>query len=170
MTSPKSWHSNLAEVPPPSDRKDSAGLKFPPPLIFVVTTTLGALMHRLWPVHARPEGWGGLGAVFGVFALLLLGWSGRLFGRHKTAIEPWRPTTTLVTTGPYAHTRNPIYLSLALVQIAFGLWFDALAIVLMVIPAVAATNNWVIAKEEQYLERTFGDAYREYLGRVRRWL
>jgi protein-S-isoprenylcysteine O-methyltransferase Ste14 len=51
-----------------------------------------------------------------------------------------------------------------------GLWADRLAIVLMVIPAVAATNAWVIAREDAYLERTFGDVYRAYLSSVRRWL
>ena len=150
--------------------RDHAGVRFPPPLIFVAAIALGAGMHWLWPVSVRPPAWGPLGGIFALFAITLFLWAGLTMHRKKTSIEPWRPTKLVVTSGPFGLSRNPIYLSFALFQVGLGLWQDRLAIVLMVIPAVAATNVWVIAKEEAYLERKFGDVYREYLGRVRRWL
>ncbi len=130
----------------------------------------GAGVHALWPVSVRPDSWGPLGGIFMLFAVALVGWAGFTLHRHETAIEPWRPTKVVVTSGPFGLTRNPIYLSFALFEVGLGLWTDKLAIVLMVIPAVAATNAWVIAREEAYLERKFGDGYRAYVGAVRRWL
>jgi protein-S-isoprenylcysteine O-methyltransferase Ste14 len=160
----------LPETPLSTEPRDHARVKFPPPFIFAAAAAIGAGVHALWPASVRPDSWGPLGGIVALFALALFLWAGITMHRHETAIEPWRPTKTVVTTGPFELTRNPICLSFALFQVGMGLWADRLAIVLMVIPAVAATNTWVIAREEAYLERKFGDVYRAYLGSVRRWL
>ncbi|MNC99668.1 hypothetical protein D3C83_180330 [compost metagenome] len=77
---------------------------------------------------------------------------------------------TVVSRGPYALSRNPIYVGFALFQVGLGLWTNRLAVVLMVVPAVIATGVVVIRREERYLERKFGAAYLEYKTRVRRWV
>ena len=130
------------------------------------------MLFRSWirPVSVRPDRWGPLGLVFMALAVALAGWAARTLRRHETDVRPWKPTTAIVTTGPYGLTRNPIYLAFALFQVGIGLWQDSLAIVLMVIPAVVATNRWVIAREEAYLARKFGEPYESYLTQVRRWL
>lgn len=156
---------SLVELPP-----DHPNLPTKPPYIFVGAMLIGFVVHWIKPVAARPAQWGGLGVVFCAFALGLLAWAWLTLKRHHTDVRPWKPTTVIVTTGPYALTRNPIYLGFALMQVGIGLWSDRLAVVLMVIPAVIATNNWVIAREEAYLTRKFGGAYEAYLGTVRRWL
>jgi protein-S-isoprenylcysteine O-methyltransferase Ste14 len=169
MTSPKSSPASSPEAAAagPPDHPD---LPVKPPVIFVIAMGIGFAAHWMWPVSVRPPGWWGFGVLLVAFGLTLVQWSALHFRRHDTEIFPWLPTRVIVTSGPYAHTRNPIYLGLALVQLGIGLWADRLAVVLMVIPAVAATNAWIIAREETYLDRKFGEEYRGYLQRVRRWI
>jgi len=149
---------------------DHPNLPIKPPLIFLGAMAIGFLAHWIRPVSVRPPAWWGLGVLLVIFGLVLVQWSALLFRKRDTAVFPWLPTKVIVTDGPYAFTRNPIYLGFALVQLGVGLWIDRLAVALMVIPAVAATNAWVIAREEAYLERKFGEEYRAYLKRVRRWV
>ena len=93
--------------------------------------------------------------------------------RGSTTIWPnWRgnPTTALVTSGPYRVGRNPQYVGIALLHIAFAfalgiMWALALLPVLLVF-----LDRFVIPREEVYLERKFGQADRDYEARVRRWL
>lgn len=156
---------SLVELPP-----DHPNLPVKPPVVFVVAMLIGFGVHWLKPVTARPDRWGGLGMIFVFLAVALVGWAWMSLKLHRTDVRPWKPTTAVVTSGPYAFTRNPIYLGFALLQVGIGLWVDALAVLLLTVPAVAATNSWVIAREESYLERKFGAHYTEYLSRVRRWL
>lgn len=156
---------SLVERPP-----DHPNLPIKPPFIYVWALVIGAVVHAVKPVAARPPGWGGLGVIFCLLAVALAAWASLTLKRHHTDVRPWKPTTEIATDGPYALTRNPIYLAFALLQVGCGLWSDRLAIVLMVIPAVAATNAWVIAREESYLQRKFGEPYAAYLSSVRRWL
>ncbi len=156
---------SLVELPP-----DHPDLPIKPPLIFVIALAIGFAAHRIRPVHARPAEWGGLGRIFCLLAGALVLWTLWTLKRHRTDVRPWKPTTAIATDGPFALTRNPIYLGFALMQVGVGLWTDRLAVVLMVIPAIVATNNLVIAREEAYLARKFGTPYEDYLTRVRRWL
>ena len=156
---------SLIELPP-----DHPNLPIKPPFVFIIAMLVGFAVHWIKPVSARPEGWGGLGIIFVVIAVALVAWSWLSLERHHTDMRPWKPTTAIVRSGPYALTRNPIYLGFALLQLGIGLWRDELAVVLMTIPAIAATNSWIIAREESYLERKFGDVYTTYLKEVRRWL
>src|SRR5450759_184162 len=91
--------------------------------------------------------------------------------RHSgTPLNPTRPAATLVTTGPYRLTRNPIYVGMATtyagVTLLAGTWWPAA----FRPPAGLAVDRLGIAKEESYLRRRFGSAYDEYCARVRRWL
>lgn len=156
---------SLVDLPP-----DNPDLPVKPPVVFVVAMLIGYAVHWIKPMAARPDGWGGLGIIFCVIAVGLGVWAAVALRRHHTDVRPWKPTTAIVSDGPYALTRNPIYLGFALLQLGIGLWGDRLAVVLMVIPAVAATNSWIISREEAYLSRKFGDAYEGYLRRVRRWV
>ena len=162
MTSPKSLHS---------DSPDHAGLRIPPPLIFVIAAAVGVLVHWIRPVSVRPDSrafWL-LGTAIAATAIALAAWAGLTLRRHDTAVYPWHSTTAIVTTGPYTFSRNPMYLAFALFQLGLGLWTDRLAVVLMVIPAILATNRFIIAREEAYLERKFGETYLDYARSVRRW-
>jgi protein-S-isoprenylcysteine O-methyltransferase Ste14 len=75
-----------------------------------------------------------------------------------------------VTTGPYAISRNPIYLAWAIFQLGLGIWLQNLWIVVLLIPAIFVVNMLGIIPEEQVLLERFGQSYQEYRDRVRRWL
>jgi len=92
------------------------------------------------------------------------------FHTADTPVEPWHPTTALVTDGIYRRTRNPIYLGMVLVLAASALAFDSLWSLLAVPALVIVFNRYVIAREETYLAKLFGRPYQLYCQQVRRWL
>jgi protein-S-isoprenylcysteine O-methyltransferase Ste14 len=81
-----------------------------------------------------------------------------------------RPTTTIVDTGPYHSSRNPIYLGMVLGLIGLAIGFNSPWLLLTLVPFALVIRYGVVAREEAYLERKFGDVYRRYCARVRRWL
>jgi protein-S-isoprenylcysteine O-methyltransferase Ste14 len=100
----------------------------------------------------------------------LLGSFNTAFQRKGTAVEPWKPTTAIVTTGPYRLTRNPAYLGMALVYIGIALLADALWVLVPLPVVLLIIDRMVIAREERYLERKFGQEYVDYKVRARRWI
>ena len=90
--------------------------------------------------------------------------------RAGTAIPPWEPSTALVTTGVYGLSRNPIYLGMILIYVGIAFVFAASWAFLLLLPVLVALQIEVIRREETYLERRFGEAYRHYRQEVRRWL
>jgi protein-S-isoprenylcysteine O-methyltransferase Ste14 len=89
--------------------------------------------------------------------------------RARTTIYPDKPADALVTTGMFARTRNPIYLGFVVMLLGLGVTSGSIALLLAVPLFMIYLRYRVIAREEAYLERRFGDAYREYLRTVRRW-
>ncbi len=154
-----------------SGGEDRAAVRVPPPLLFVASTVAGALLERRLPVglEASTATAVGAGAALAAGVALIADALARLVrsGQHP---EPWKPTPSIVDRGSYRHSRNPIYLGLALLQLAAGLWTASGWIILLLPVSVAAVQHWVIRHEEAYLLRRFGDDYRRYRRRVRRWL
>ncbi len=157
-----------------NDRRDASSPFIWPPAIYggaalvAAALTWLAPLDILTPAEALPWRLAGV-AVFavGVGVALL---AGRRFKAVGTPIKPTEPTTALVEEGIYRYTRNPMYLgmTLMLLGLAAGLrsaWF------LIALPiAVLAVTKLAIEREERYLETKFGEAYRAYKSRVRRWL
>jgi protein-S-isoprenylcysteine O-methyltransferase Ste14 len=100
----------------------------------------------------------------------LAGWAFARFIRAGTNIPTNRPTTALVTAGPYRFSRNPIYIALTLLYLGIALAVDSAWIAGLIVPVLIAIRYGVIAREESFLEQKFGAAYRDYKARVRRWL
>jgi protein-S-isoprenylcysteine O-methyltransferase Ste14 len=142
----------------------------PPPLIYLVPLGLGLLLQWWRPVPLLPER---LALPVGV-AFLLLGLVAlpalRQFIRAGTHPEPWKPTTALVTGGPYRFTRNPMYLGFTLIYIGIACWVNTAWPVVLLPLVLLVMHYGVILREEAYLERKFGEEYRAFRGRVRRWL
>ncbi len=115
-----------------------------------------------------PAGWLGV-TVFGV-ALALVAWAIVTMTRAGSNVPTNRPTTTIVESGPYRFTRNPIYLGMFLGLIGLAIAFDTLWLPMMLVPFAIVIRYGVVAREEAYLERKFGADYRGYRSRVRRWL
>jgi len=154
-----------------SKPSDHAGVRVPPPLIYVVLFGLGVAMRQIVPLAISPT------LPVRVAALIFLGsgaillvWSNVLFRRAHTSLVPIRPSMALVVRGAYRLTRNPMYLGLLCVYIAAALWFGVIWALILVPLVVLAVQRLAIAKEERYLDQKFGEAYREYRARVRRWI
>jgi protein-S-isoprenylcysteine O-methyltransferase Ste14 len=105
----------------------------------------------------------GLGFALGALAARRF----RLAGTH---LDPGRPSSQLVVTGPYRYTRNPIYIGLVLVYFGLAIALTSVWVLLLLIPVLLILQRGVVAREEAYLERKFGDSYRKYRSRVPRWL
>ena len=150
---------------------DTAGVIAPPPLIFVAGLVVGFGLEALLPGVDLPAliewGLGGLLVVAGLGLLLSFNTS---FSRKGTAVEPWKPTTAIVTTGPYRFTRNPAYLGMALTYVGIAVMSSAVWVLLPLPIVLAVIDRGVIAREERYLDRKFGEEYLGYKRGVRRWI
>lgn len=148
-------------------------LRIPPPL---VALTAALLMAGLaWAVPAARVAVPPAAAIACLLAAagLVLGVLGiASFRRAGTTVDPHTPheTSALVVRGVYRCTRNPMYLGVALVLLAWAVWLSNL-LALLVLPAfVYYMNRYQIGPEERALEARFGEPYRAYRRRVRRWL
>jgi protein-S-isoprenylcysteine O-methyltransferase Ste14 len=153
---------------------DYAEVAVKPPLLFFGALVLGCLLSRYVPIGpglAQPNSLGltvGLIFIAVGFALTLL--AVRAFRRAGTKVVPGQPATALVVDGPYRVTRNPIYVGFVLVYFGLALVLTSVWILLLLIPVLLILQRGVVVREEAYLERKFGDAYRSYACRVPRWL
>lgn len=125
-----------------------------------------------------PQPWPGLedtparviGVAIGATGVLLIVWAVASLWRHETTVMPDRSSTALVTTGPYTLLRNPIYLGevmamLGAAELTKNVWFIIAAL------AFAVLVTWLqIIPEERHLELRFGQDYRDYKARARRWI
>ena len=102
------------------------------------------------------------------FALFL--WSVPLFKRYGTSVKPYRPTSAIIKTGPYRFSRNPIYLSMALLHFGVALWNGTWWMLITLAVTFWFMTKFVVEREESYLERSFGEEYMGYKRSVRRWL
>jgi protein-S-isoprenylcysteine O-methyltransferase Ste14 len=151
---------------------DHAGVFIPPPLLYVLPLGVGALLQWLVPIAILPRSVGTAAVGWLLFALGIALFAAALlnFRRANTSLIPVKPTTAIVENGPYRFTRNPMYVSMTLVYLGVTLWIDSIW-PLVFLPIILFTvQRAVIAREERYLEAKFGEAYRGYKARVRRWI
>src|SRR5687767_15626447 len=97
-----------------------------------------------------------------VLAIALFVSAVRTLRAAGTPVPGNRPTTTIVRTGPYRYSRNPIYLSFSLLQLGVAFWVNSLWLLVTLIPAVALMSFVVIPREERYLETRFPSDYLPY--------
>jgi protein-S-isoprenylcysteine O-methyltransferase Ste14 len=141
-----------------------------PPLIFVGMAAIAVAFNHIWP---HGVDWPLLKYIGG--ALLLCGiaievWSFLAFRKHQTTIMPNKGADHLITSGPFAHSRNPIYLANTLLVSGAGLYFGNLWLIPAAFIAAILTQELAIKREEKHLALKFGEAWTEYLKRVPRWL
>jgi protein-S-isoprenylcysteine O-methyltransferase Ste14 len=152
---------------------DTSGVRFPPPFIAAGVFVLGYAMHRFAPLRLavdpgptqRIGGWCLVAA-----ALLLSAAAVFLFRRAGTTPIPTQPTTALVVHGPYRFTRNPMYVGFAILYLGLTLLVNSVWPLGLFPVMITLLEKLVIAREEAYLEAKFGDEYRAYKARVRRWI
>lgn len=156
---------------PDTQRSDTPGVIALPPLLYGVTLGAGLLLHWIWPrpiLSPNLNYW--IGGVALVLGLALAVWGRRAMDRVGTNVNPNFPTTAIVTSGAFSLSRNPLYLSLNLVYTALALLVNALWVLVLLVPLMFVMHVGVIRREERYLEAKFGDAYRAYRSKVRRYL
>jgi len=156
-----------------SGAPDVAGVIALPPLIFLGFLAAAAVLEAVVPLpllaaHGIPRYLAGAALATGGFVMIAMG--ARRFLAAGTNIPPTLPTTALVVDGIYRRTRNPFYLGTILVYLGLGVAAGSLWAIGLVVPLMWVINVGVVAREERYLERKFGDAYRAYKARVRRWI
>jgi protein-S-isoprenylcysteine O-methyltransferase Ste14 len=157
------------------ESRDAAAVRVFPPAVPLLTILLGLGLDRLWPLalgfdFPRPANyWIGGALVAG--AILGLGWrSVTALRRTGQSENPWKPTTEIVTRGPFRFTRNPMYLQMLVGCIGFAIILTNIWIVLLTPVCAWVLQRYAILPEEAYLERKFGENYLSYKRRVRRWL
>jgi protein-S-isoprenylcysteine O-methyltransferase Ste14 len=150
---------------------DHADVAFHPPLLLLLALLLGFGARWLTPLRFLPDvAAPSLGPVVVAASFGWCLWAVVTMRRAGASIPTYEPTAAIVMRGPYAGSRNPIYLSMVVLQVGVGIWTNSGWF--LVLAAVSAALLWwgVISREERYLERIFGHAYLEYKGRVRRWV
>jgi len=152
---------------------DGANVRFPPPLIYVAGLAVGVAVDRLLDVPSLglPISMRSLaGGVLDVIGFLVMFAGAGLFLRRRTAILPFKPASSLVTSGILGWTRNPMYLGMAIFYVGIAIILNSLAAIIVLPLVLVIVQKQVIAREEAYLERAFGEEYVDYKKRVRRWL
>ena len=153
------------------NRKDHADVKAHPPILLLIHVGAAWLLGRftVLPIIVSPliRGIGlllaGIGFLLGVLSLYA-------FTKARTTLNPHGSVTSIVSTGIYRFTRNPIYLGMVFMLIGFPLAFGNVWGIPLVVAFIPLMNKLVIEREEAYLEKKFGEGYTGYKSRVRRWL
>ncbi len=152
--------------------EDTAHVIVRPPFAWGLAILAGLALNWLVPLPFLPAhlpaAW--IGALVFAAALMLAAWAIGTMTKAGSNVPTNLPTTAIVENGPYRFTRNPIYLGMVLGLIGLSIAFDDLWLMLMLVPFALVIRYGVVAREEAYLERKFGEVYRRYRARVRRWL
>jgi protein-S-isoprenylcysteine O-methyltransferase Ste14 len=142
-----------------------------PPFVYAVILALAWWLNRIVPLSFDAGQMGRL--VTPILVITGLGitlWAATEIWRHDTTVNPYRAATHLVTTGPFRVSRNPIYTADWLIYLGVALWLRTGWAIILAPLTWFIMRYFIIAYEEAHLEAKFGDEYRAYTARVRRWL
>lgn len=154
--------------------QDAAGVIAPPPLIALAAVLVGLALDWLLPAYV-------LNVLLSLTVRIVLGVvlvaagaalaiSARgTFVRSGTNVNPYKPSLALVTTGVFAHVRNPMYVGLLLLGAGIGIALASDWTLVMLVAAASTIHFGVVKREERYLTAKFGDAYRQYMQTVPRY-
>jgi protein-S-isoprenylcysteine O-methyltransferase Ste14 len=151
---------------------DHPGVVVMPPLLYlgVFLAVLVARWLAPLPIFATTPVAVTLGVSLAIVAIALAIWGRRTMVAAGTNVRPTRPATTIVSTGPFGFSRNPLYVALTLLYAglttAVNTWWG----LVLLVPLLATMHFGVVLREERYLDRKFGDSYRAYRSKVRRYI
>jgi len=156
-----------------TESADGARVRFPPPAVFLLSLLLGFGLNRLVPLPPIPlesRTRIAIGVLVVILGVVPIAWARIHFLRTKQNPIPWTPTPELIFQGPYLYTRNPMYVGMTTLQIGLGMAFGVLWSVLLAAVSLAIVHRMAVRPEEAYLSEKFGEPYRQYLTRVRRYI
>jgi protein-S-isoprenylcysteine O-methyltransferase Ste14 len=111
-----------------------------------------------------------IGAAFSVFGIGIAAWGRITLVKGGTHVNPYKPTTSIISGGPFVFTRNPLYVGLQSLFIGLSLLVGTWWGLVLFVPAFLVLHHGVVLREEAYLERKFGQVYLSYKSKTRRWL
>jgi len=150
---------------------DNPGVVVRPPLLYGAAFLAVLVLRWFWPlpiVGHRMTLWSGLALMGLGIAIIVPGRRG--LEAAGTNVNPALPTTAIVTSGPYRFSRNPLYVGVTLVYVGLTMLFNTWWGVFLLVPILLVMHCGVVLREERYLEQKFGETYRQYCSRVRRYL
>jgi protein-S-isoprenylcysteine O-methyltransferase Ste14 len=153
-----------------SDYKDRPNSVPWPPLIYIGMAIIAVVLNRVWPLASNSSPLKYLGAVLLAVAIAIEAWSFLTFRKHRTTIMPNKGAEHLITSGPFAHSRNPIYVANTILVSGIGLYFGNLWLLPAAFIAALLTQELAIKREEKHLAFKFGEAWTTYTSKVSRWL
>jgi len=140
-------------------------------LVFGVFLLGGVLLGRAFRYQLMPRPIAlPIGGALALIGVMLFAWAALSFQKAATPMVPYMPTSAIIDSGPFAFTRNPVYVGMTILYIGITLLFNTLWPLLLLPFALLVMQRGVVEREERYLERKFGDEYLSYKSRVRRWL
>jgi protein-S-isoprenylcysteine O-methyltransferase Ste14 len=155
------------------NKEGGARVYFPPPLVFLISIALGVVLQRAVRPLTIPVGRTlsiAAGIVLIAVAVCLFVSALVLFRRTGQHPRPWKPTPELIPNGPYRFSRNPMYVAMTLFVLGLGIALNNLWVSMFAPVSLLAVHFIAVLPEERYLVGKFGEGYRGYIARVRRYL
>ena len=151
--------------------KDSTELQATKPYLFLFPLIIGAIIEnfiptRIFPIKVSLV----IGALFCISSLPFIILALKEFYKAKILFDTRRASTTLINTSIYKITRNPVYLSFVLFYIGLSFLINSIWMLVMMVPSIYFIQIFSIKREEKLLEAKYGEEFRIYKARVRRWI
>ena len=149
---------------------DNPGVVALPPVLYGVAFLVVLVVRSLWPMPIFPAAYFWPGLTVAVIGIGIAIWGRRTMRAAGTNINPSLPALAIVQSGPFRYSRNPLYLALTLLflglTVAVNTWWG----IVVLVPLASVMHVGVVLREERYLDQKFGESYRQYRSRVRRYL
>ena len=157
----------------PINKSKGPGVYIPPPLFYVLIFIAAVTLQKKIPIADaifNIQTMKVMGIIFLIIASFFLFRSLRQFFQSKNTVILIKPASSLQKTGIYSISRNPMYVGLSIVYLAItcfiGNWWNIILFPILFL----IVQEYIIKREEEYLELEFGQQYEEYRRTVRRWL
>ena len=149
---------------------DKAGVIIFPPFLFLLAIVFSIIIRYVLPTPFLPFSVAlsfGIGLL--IVAVIITKKAVTTFRLHKTTVNPSGATTTIVNTGIFQFSRNPMYVSFIIIFIGISIMFNLWYGIILLIPLLVIVQKGIIEREETYLTQKFGEEYLSYKRKVARW-
>ena len=161
----------MAELVIERSERQKVGMLLPPPIMFgLAAVGAGIVQYFLVGGFAFSGARSLIGGFVIVLSVILIGVSVWFFKKAGTPVRPVSPPTTIVRSGPYRFSRNPMYASMDGILVGLSICLGSLLFLVALVAALAIVHFGAVMPEERYLKALHGEAYRRYKMSVRRWV